>query len=99
MKHNFCKKKEYKDLRYTYSYLDLEEFEEIAEKYKKLKNNYKILKFSEKIENLNMPHSNIFLIRFFCKLLDFLRWKFYDFLMFLIQGHQFNLFRRYLLLW
>lgn len=92
MKHNICKKKEYQDLRYTYSYLDLEDFEKIVIKYNRLKFQYKILEFSKKIENIKIPLLDIFLIRFFCKLLDFFRWKFYDFLIFLIQGYQFSLF-------
>lgn len=83
---------EYKNLRKQYSNYEEFHFLDIWELHKKFKRHNKIFKLASKIENINMPYIDIFLIRFFCKLFDFLRWKFYDFLILLIQGYQFNLF-------
>ena len=83
---------DYKYLRKQYS--DLEEFHflDIWEMNKRFNLQNKIFQFAKKIENIKIPYIDIFLIRFFCKLIDFLHWKIYDFLIFLIQGYQFNLF-------
>ena len=83
---------EYKNLRKQY--LEMEEFHflDIWDVHKKFKFQNKIYKIAKKIENIKIPYLDLFLIRWFCKLLDFMRWKLYDFLIFLITGPQFSLF-------
>lgn len=93
MKKNIVLNKYYRKLRTNvFSDLDLNEFTDVYLKYKKLKFQYKLLKFCQKLENINISVIEIPLLRFFSKFLDFIRWKIYDFLMLIINGRKFNLY-------
>lgn len=83
---------EYKNLRKQYPEYEEFHFLDIWDIHKRFKRQNRIYKFSKKIENIKVPYIDLFLIRWFCKLLDFIRWKLYDFLIFLITGPQFSLF-------
>lgn len=93
MKKNVVFNKYYRNLRENvFEKLEIQEFAEVYIKFKKLKFQYKLLKIAELLEKLQIPIIDVPIIGFFIKLLDFIRWKIYDFLMLLINGKQFNLF-------
>lgn len=92
MKHNFCKKKEYVKLRLEYSGMELEEFEEIADKYHRLKIQFYAYKFADKLASFNIPKIEIIFLRFLSMLIDFIRWKIYDIIILLIEGKKFSLY-------
>lgn len=50
------------------------------------------MKLAEVLEKITIPTIDVPIFSFFIKLIDFIRWKIYDFLMLLINGRQFNLF-------
>lgn len=72
--------------------IDYMEYEEIYNNYKRLNKQYKLLQFAKKLENINMPLLELPILKFLSKLLDFFRWKLYDFIIFLINGRRFNLY-------
>ena len=83
----------YRNLRQNvFDYLDLQEFMEVFSKFQRLKFQYRLLQIANFLESIKVPPADIFLFGFFIKLLDFIRWKIYDLLLFLINGRQFNLF-------
>lgn len=93
MRKNVVLNKCYRNLRTNiFSDLDLNEFAEVYVKYKKLKIQYKLLKICQKLENINISVIEIPMLRFISKLIDFMRWKIYDFLMLIINGRTFNLY-------
>lgn len=96
MKKNIIFNKYYRYLRNNvFQNLDISEFMEVYSKFKRLRIQYKILKFANFLERLNIPKVEIFLFRFIFKLIDFIRWKLYDLCILLINGRTFNLFRCY----
>lgn len=93
MKKNVIFNKYYKHLRNNvFNDLELSEFLEVYTKFKRLKVQYKFLKIANFLEKRNIPKSEIPILCFVLKLLDFIRWKLYDLFMLLINGRQFNLF-------
>ncbi len=93
MKKNIVFNKYYKNLRENiFNDLEIQEFLSIYTKFKRLNTQYKLLQIANGIEKLTIPIIEIPIIYFITKLLDFIRWKIYDLLMFLINGRQFNLF-------
>ena len=93
MRKNIIFNKYYRNLRTNvFDTLEFNEFMEVYSKFKKLNFQYKLLKICNKLESYNLPVIQIPLLKFFTKLLDFMRWKFYDFLMSLINGKLFNLY-------
>ena len=83
---------EYRNLRKQYPQLEEFHFLDIWDLHCRFKIQNRIYNLAKKIENVKVPYFDVFLIRFFCKLLDFIHWKIYDFLILLITGRQFNLF-------
>ena len=93
MNKNIVFNKYYRHLRENiFDRLDFNEFMEVYSKFKKLNFQYKLLKICNKLESYDIPVIEIPVLRFFSKLLDFMRWKFYDFLMLLINGRKFDLY-------
>lgn len=93
MSKNIIFNKYYRDLRTNiFDKLDFNEFMEVYAKFKRLDFQYKLLKICNKLESYDIPVIEIPVLRFFSKLLDFMRWKFYDFLMLLINGRKFDLY-------
>lgn len=84
--------KYYRKLRQEFYYLELKEFLEVYNLHKRLNIQYKLLKISNFLEKLDIKYINIPILYFLSKLLDFIRWKVYDFCMLMINGKQFNLF-------
>ena len=72
--------------------LSTEETENVVENWKRLEKQYKLLMFAKKLEKVKIPVIDIIFFRFFSMLIDFLRWKLYDFLILLIEGRKFNLY-------
>lgn len=72
--------------------LPTSEFEIVLDNYNRLNRQYKILVLAQKIEKLNIKKIDVIFFRFLSMFLDFLRWKFYDFLILLIEGRKFNLY-------
>lgn len=93
MSKNIVFNKYYRRLRNNiFNNIDINEFMEIWSKFKRLKFQYKLLKIAEKLESINIGVIEIPILRFFSKLIDFIRWKLYDLLMLIINGQKFNLF-------
>ena len=83
--------KYYKHLRNNvFSDLNIEEFIEIFEKFKKLKFDYKLLQLCNRIEKLHIPCIEIPIFRFFSMLVDLIRWLVYDLLWTIINGKVFK---------
>lgn len=83
--------KYYRYFRQTvFSDLELSEYLEVFSKFKRLNFQFHCLKIAKFIEKLSIPLIEFPILRFFLKLLDFIRWKIYDFFIFLIQGTRFN---------
>ena len=72
--------------------LSTQETENVVENWKRLEKQYKLLMFAKKLEKVKIPVIDIIFFRFFSMLIDFLRWKLYDFLILLIEGRKFNLY-------
>lgn len=93
MNKNIIFNKYYRHLRTNvFDRLELNEFIEVYTKFKRLNYQYKLLQICKKLELYKIPIIEIPILRFLSKLLDFLRWKIYDFLMLLINGRKFNLY-------
>lgn len=93
MSKNIIFNKYYRNLRNNiFDRLEFNEFMEVYAKFKRLNFQYKLLKICNKLESYDIPLIEIPILRFFSKLLDFMRWKFYDFLMLLINGRKFDLY-------
>lgn len=86
------KRKEYEKIRNNFSELNEFEFSYVLENYKRLKFQYRCLQICNKLEKINIHKSEVFLLKFFFKLVDFIRWKFYDLFYLLIIGKKFNLY-------
>lgn len=84
--------KYYKNLRSYFIDLEISEFVEIWNKFCKLNMQYKFLKIANFLERLNIKIIEIPIFRFITMLIDFIRWKIYDFFMLLINGRTFNLY-------
>lgn len=72
--------------------LTVEETNLVIDNFKRLKRQYKLLEICKKLESLNIKKIDVIFFRFLSMFLDFLRWKFYDFFMFLITGREFDLY-------
>jgi len=93
MKKNIIFNKYYRYLRNNvFQDLEISEFIEVYTKFKRLSVQYKLLRFANFLERLNIPKVEVFLFRFIFKLIDFIRWKIYDLCILLINGRTFNLF-------
>lgn len=93
MNKNIVFNKYYRNLRTNvFDRLEFSEFLEVYAKFKRLNFQYKLLQICKRIELYKIPVIEIPIIRFFSKLLDFLRWKLYDLLMLIINGRKFNLY-------
>jgi len=93
MSKNIIFNKYYRNLRTNiFDRLEFNEFMEVYAKFKRLNFQYKLLKICNKLESYDIPVIEIPVLRFFSKLLDFMRWKFYDFLMLVINGRKFDLY-------
>jgi len=93
MSKNIIFNKYYRNLRNNiFDRLEFNEFMEVYAKFKRLNFQYKLLKICNKLESYDIPVIEIPILRFLSKLLDFMRWKFYDFLMLLINGRKFDLY-------
>ena len=93
MSKNIIFNKYYRDLRNDiFDRLEFNEFMEVYAKFKRLNFQYKLLKICNKLESYDIPVIEFPVLRFLSKLLDFVRWKFYDFLMLLINGRKFDLY-------
>lgn len=93
MKKNIILNKYYKNLRNNiFQDLEINDFLEIYTKHKKLSIQYKLLKICCFLEKIKIRKSNVPLLRFFTMILDFIRWKFYDILISIINGKTFNLY-------
>jgi len=93
MSKNVIFNKYYRNLRTNvFDRLEFNEFMEVYAKFKRLNFQYKLLKICNKLESYDIPVIEIPILRFSSKLLDFMRWKFYDFLMLLINGRKFDLY-------
>lgn len=93
MSKNIVLNKYYKKLRNNvFDDIDINEFMEIWQKFKRLKMQYRLLKIAEKLESINIGIIEIPILRFLCKLIDFIRWKIYDLLMLIINGRKFELY-------
>lgn len=91
MKKNIVFNKYYRNLRKnTFSDLEISEFMKVWSNFKRLHFQYRLLLLCGKIENLDIPHSNFPIFSFLFKFLDFLRWKIYDLLFFIINGKCFT---------
>lgn len=82
--------KEYRNLRDNFIDLNDFEFSYVYENYKRLKRQYKILQICNKLEKIRIHKSEVFLLKFFFKLIDFLRWLLFDFFWYLCNGKFFK---------
>lgn len=93
MKKNIVLNKYYRDLRKNvFNDLEMQEFIQVYTKYKRLKFQYRLLQITNCLEKIEIPKVEIPIFRFIFKLIDFIHWKLYDFLMLLINGRVFNLY-------
>lgn len=91
MRKDITKSKMYMTLRQQIFYdLGIDEFMEVFTKYIKLSKQYKLLQVANFLEKIHIPVIEIPFFRFFSKLLDFIHWKFYDFIILLINGKSFD---------
>lgn len=90
---NVVLNKYYRNLRENvFDKLEVQEFIEVYTKFKKLNIQYKLLNVAIFFESLNIIQIEIPIFKFLTMLIDFIRWKIYDLLMFLINGRVFNLY-------
>lgn len=90
---NVVLNKYYRNLRENvFDKLEVQEFIEVYTKFKKLNIQYKLLNVAIFLESLNIIQIEIPIFKFLTMLIDFIRWKIYDLLMFLINGRVFNLY-------
>ena len=93
MRKNIVFNKYYRHLRNNvFDTLEFNDFIEVYTKFKRLNFQYKLLKICNKIELYKIPVIEIPILRLCSKLLDFMRWKIYDFLMLIINGRKFDLY-------
>ena len=91
MKKDITKSKMYMTLREQIFYdLGIDEFMEVFKKYLRLSKQYRLLQVANVLEKIHIPVIELPFLRFFSKLLDFIHWKFYDFIMLLINGRSFD---------
>lgn len=91
MSKNIVLNKYYRNLREdVFSNLDIEEFMEVYQKFKKLKFDYNLLKICNKLEKFNFPRIEIPIFRFLSMFIDMLRWGIYDILYLIINGKVFK---------
>lgn len=84
--------KYYKGLRSYFARLEMKEFAEVWQKFSRLSMQYKFLKMANFLEKIDIKKSELPILKFITMLLDFIRWKIYDFLILLINGRTFNLY-------
>lgn len=90
---NVVLNKYYRNLRENvFDKLEVQEFLEVYTKFKRLNIQYKLLNVAIFFESLNIIQIEIPIFKFLTMLIDFIRWKIYDFLMFCINGRVFNLY-------
>lgn len=77
---------EFKKLREDFYFLNDFEFSYVWENYLNLRRQYKYLQICNKLEKLRIHKSDVFLLHFFLKLVDFIRWKLFDLFWFLCNG-------------
>lgn len=93
MKKNIVFNKYYRELQENvFDKLEMKEFIEVYTKFKKLSIQYRILCVANKLEKFNFPVIEVPILRFLSMLVDFIRWKIYDLLIFIINGRTFNLY-------
>lgn len=93
MRKNITLNKYYKNFRNNvFNNLEIAEFMEVYIKDKKLKTQYKLLQICYFLEKIKIIRIEIPLLKFFTMLIDFIRWKIYDFIISLINGRTFNLY-------
>lgn len=93
MKKNVVFNKYYRNLKAnSFSNLDTKEFFEIYSKFKRLKMQHRFLKIANFLERLDIPKSEVPIFKLLLLILDFIRWKFHDLFMLLINGRTFNLY-------
>lgn len=80
----------YKILRDKFVGLNDFEFSYVFDNFKRLKFQYKCLKICNKLEKINIRKSDIFLLKFLLKLVDFFRWLLFDLCWFLCNGKFFK---------
>lgn len=86
----FMYSKEYEILRNNFIDLNDFEFSYVYDNYKRLKFQYKCLQICNKLEKINIHKSEVFLLRFFFKLIDFIRWTLFDLFWYLCNGKFFK---------
>lgn len=87
----FNLRKDYKHLRTNvFSNLDMPEFLEVYARYRKLSFQYRLLKFADKLEKINIRKSNIPILRFITMCIDLFRWCIYDICLTIINGKIFK---------
>lgn len=92
LKKDITLNKYYRNLRKRFNKIPIEEFTNIFIKLKKLAFQYRLLKLACFFEKLNIKIIHIPGLKLFTMILDFLRWKIYDLIIFLINGRTFNLY-------
>ena len=84
--------KYYRNLRSYFCDLEIKEFIEVWNKFRKLNLQYHFLKIANFFERLNIKIIEVPILRFLTMFLDFIRWKIYDLFLSLINGKKFNLY-------
>mgnify|MGYP004476049933 FL=1 len=84
--------KYYRNLRTYFCDLEIKEFLEVWNKFRKLNLQYHFLKIANFFEKLNIKIIEVPILRFLTMFIDFLRWKIYDLFLSLINGKKFNLY-------
>ena len=82
----------YNILRNEFYYLNDFEFSYVLDNYKRLRRQYHILCFANRLKRININNINFPIFRFFSKLIDFFRWKLVDICYMLVNGKEFNLY-------
>ena len=87
MKKNVVFNKYYRNLRKNiFPNIDIDDFMNVWENYKRLKRQYHLIKICDFIEKINIRYINIPLLHFLTKFLDFVRWKVFDIIWYLANG-------------
>lgn len=82
----------YNYLRILFDDLDELDFIDLYEKYKRLKMQYRLYEFYNYLASKEIKIFSFPILHFLSKFVDFLRWKFCDFVYMFINGKEFNLF-------
>lgn len=84
------KRKEYEKIRNNFSELNEFEFSYVLDNYKRLKFQYRCFQICNKLEKINIHKSEVFLLKIFFKLIDFLRWLLFDLFWYFCNGKFFR---------